>query len=117
MQITSVHIRNFKAIREMEIHGIENALILVGKNNTGKTSVLDAIRAVAGSYQIQESDFNERKQNIEISITLNFTEDDLHMFHRAGIVSQYKRYDAWYREFCAKLPSCEDRDPVLYLCG
>ena len=29
---------------EMEIHGIENALILVGKNNTGKTSVLDAIR-------------------------------------------------------------------------
>ena len=61
MQITSVHIRNFKAIREMEIHGIENALILVGKNNTGKTSVLDAIRAVAGSYQIQESDFNERK--------------------------------------------------------
>ena len=56
MQITSVHIRNFKSIREMEIHGIENALILVGKNNTGKTSVLDAIRAVAGSYQIQESD-------------------------------------------------------------
>ena len=54
MQITSVHIRNFKSIREMEIHGIENALILVGKNNTGKTSVLDAIRAVAGSYQIQE---------------------------------------------------------------
>ena len=28
MQITSVHIRNFKSIREMEIHGIENALIL-----------------------------------------------------------------------------------------
>ena len=25
MQITSVHIRNFKSIREMEIHGIENA--------------------------------------------------------------------------------------------
>lgn len=108
MQITSVHIRNFKSIREMEIHGIENALILVGKNNTGKTSVLDAIRAVAGSYQIRESDFNERKQNIEISITLNFTEEDLHMFHRAGIVSQYKRYDAWRRDFCTKLPSYEE---------
>ena len=104
MQITSVHIRNFKSIREMEIHGIENALILVGKNNT----VLDAIRAVAGSYQIRESDFNERKQNIEISITLNFTEEDLHTFHRAGIVSQYKRYDAWRRDFCTKLPSYEE---------
>ena len=73
-----------------------------------KRQVLDAIRVVAGSYQIRESDFNERKQNIEISITLNFTEEDLHMFHRAGIVSQYKRYDAWRRDFCTKLPSYEE---------
>ena len=62
MQITSVHIRNFKSIREMEIHGIENALILVGKNNTGKTSVLDAIRAqhetesAAPAYPLQLAD-------------------------------------------------------------
>ena len=61
MQITSVHIRNFKSIREMEIHGIENALILVGKNNTGKTSVLDAIRAVAGSYQIRATLMKENR--------------------------------------------------------
>ena len=70
MQITSVHIRNFKSIREMEIHGIENALILVGKNNTGKTSVLDAIRAVGGSYPITLQDFNEKRQNIEIMVSL-----------------------------------------------
>lgn len=107
MQISSVHIRNFKSIRSMEIDNVENALILVGKNNTGKTSVLDAIRAVAGSYQITEGDFNEKKQNIEISMTLNLTEDDLHLFHQAGIVSQYKRYEAWRRDFCAKLPSLQ----------
>ena len=36
MQIKSLHIKNFKSIRELSITDIENALILVGKNNTGK---------------------------------------------------------------------------------
>lgn len=107
MQISSIHIKNFKSIRDMEIRDVENALILVGKNNTGKTSVLDAIRAVAGSYQIAEGDFNEKKQNIEIAVTLKLTDEDLHLFHLAGIVSQYKRYEAWKRDFGAKLPSYE----------
>ena len=37
MQITDLWIRNFKSIRDMHIGDIENALILVGKNDTGKT--------------------------------------------------------------------------------
>ena len=36
MRILSIHIKNFKSIRSMEIDGIQQALILVGKNNTGK---------------------------------------------------------------------------------
>ena len=44
MQITDLWIRNFKSIRDMHIENIENALILVGKNDTGKTAVLDAVR-------------------------------------------------------------------------
>ena len=46
MQFTYLRIQNFKSIRDMEIKDIEAALILVGKNNTGKTSVLDAFSAV-----------------------------------------------------------------------
>ena len=52
MQITRLAIRNFKSIRNLEIHNIENALILVGKNNTGKTGILKAIRAALGSYLV-----------------------------------------------------------------
>lgn len=105
MQIKAIDIKNFKSLRHVEIHDMEQALILVGKNNTGKTSVLDAIRAVAGTYEITEQDFNEKKQNIEITITLCFLEEDLRMLHRGGIVSQYKRFDAWKRDFLQKLPS------------
>lgn len=61
MQLTYLHIHNFKSIRDMEIRDIDRALILVGKNNTGKTSILDAVCAVCGCYQVQEADFNERE--------------------------------------------------------
>ena len=55
MQLTYLHIHNFKSIRDMEIRDIDRALILVGKNNTGKTSILDAVCAVCGCYQVQEN--------------------------------------------------------------
>ena len=41
MKLTGIHIKNFKAIHEMKIDSIENALILVGQNNTGKTTILE----------------------------------------------------------------------------
>lgn len=105
MQIKSLHIKNFKSIRELTIKDIESALILVGKNNTGKTIVLDAIRAVTGDYTPRETDFNEKRQNIEIAMVLEITKEDLHQFHTRGIVSPFKRYDSWERDFCEKLPS------------
>lgn len=105
MQIKSLHIENFKSIRELTISDIENALILVGKNNTGKTVVIDAIRAVTGNYTVRENDFNEKKQNIEIAMVLTITEEDLYQFHAHGMVSSYKRYELWERDFCEKLPS------------
>lgn len=108
MQITNLSIKNFKSIRNMVITDIENALILVGKNNAGKSSVLHAIRAVEGSYKITLTDFNESMQNIEIGISLSVTEEDLHLLHKNGVVSQYKKYSLWEKEFYGRLPSLQD---------
>ena len=115
MQITYLKIKNFKSIQELEIHDVESALILVGKNNTGKTVVLDAIRAVTGDFVVAEKHFNEKKQNIEIAMTLQISEEDLNLFHAQGIVSQYKKYELWKREFCEKLPSYVD-DELHFVC-
>lgn len=105
MQIVSLRIQNFKSIRDVYIENIENALILVGKNNTGKTAVLDAVRAVSGSYRIQPENFREDFSNIEVSVVLKIEEEDLLRLHQNGIVSQYRRMEAWERDFKRKLPA------------
>lgn len=105
MQITELWIRNFKSIHDMQIRDIGNALILVGKNDTGKTAVLDAVRAVCGDYEVKEQDFREGFPNIVIRVSLKITEEDLKRLHSFGIVSSYRRYEAWYKDFCRKLPS------------
>ncbi len=108
MKITNLRIRNFKSIHDLHLQNIEQALILVGQNNTGKTTVLDAIRAVGGEYRIVPEDFWEDGSNIEIFVSLSFSEDDLSILRRRGIVSQYRKKEAWLQEFCRKLPSFAD---------
>ena len=109
MRITSLRIRNFKSIQNMYLDDIDNALILVGQNNTGKTAVLDAIRAVGVSYCIRPEDFQENFPNIEVFVTLQFEEQDLLRLHERGIVSQYRRLEAWQKDFRRKLPSFDDQ--------
>ena len=105
MKISYIHIANFVAIKDLEITDVENALILVGKNNTGKTIVIDAIRAAAGDYVVTDKDFLDITKHIIIEFKVEFTEDDLLLFNQLGIVSKYKKYDLWIKDFCNKLPS------------
>lgn len=108
MKIAYLHIRNFKSIKDIELDNIDDALILVGKNNSGKSTVLDAVRAVAGDYVVTSSDFHEGTGNIVIAVKLEIDEDDLKYLHDRGIVSQYKHFNLWYKEFCEKMPSYKD---------
>lgn len=105
MKIDSLLIKNFKTIREMNIDDIENALIIVGKNSTGKTTILHAILAVAGNYEIRVSDFNRPDRNIEIAVNMSITSDDIRSFYTNGCVSNYKTFKMWYNDFTAKLPT------------
>lgn len=108
MRFTRLRIRNFKSIRDMELSDIDSALILVGKNNTGKTSVLDAIRLMTGGRTAQEEDFNESGKNIEIETELSIGRGDLELFHEFAVVSAYRRFEVWERDFKKKLPSFEN---------
>lgn len=108
MQIVSLRIHHFKSIQDMWIQDIENALILVGQNNTGKTTVLDAIRAVGGVYQIKPEDFDEDGSNIEIEVAIAYEDEDLKQLQASGVISRYRRFDAWKADFEKKLPSFQN---------
>ncbi len=61
---------------------------------------MDAVRAVGGDYEIGPDDFaKDLAANIEIGVTLSFSEEDLELLHRKGIVSQYRRPEAWLQDF------------------
>ncbi|MCR5829428.1 MAG: ATP-binding protein [Lachnospiraceae bacterium] len=107
MKITSLFIKNFKTIKELVLENIENAMIVVGKNSTGKTTILHAIRAMAGEYEVKPGDFNDCERNIEIAVDLELSNDDILMFHKTGVISKYKNFEKWYEEFRKELPSFE----------
>ncbi|MBQ5445564.1 MAG: AAA family ATPase [Lachnospiraceae bacterium] len=105
MKICGLEINNFKSIRHLKIENIDNAFILVGKNSTGKTAVLDAIRLAAGMYEVRPENFSEDGKNIEIKMSIQIDDDDMVLLHERGIVSKYRNFDSWLRDFKNKLPS------------
>nr|WP_315023171.1 AAA family ATPase [uncultured Aminipila sp.] len=108
MKFEAMAIRNFKSVRELNIEKLENASILIGKNSTGKTVILDAILAVCQMYKICIHNFNEQENNIEIDVRLSIEEEDLRLLHKQGKVSKYKRWELWITDFTSKLPSFKD---------
>ncbi len=68
MKLTEIKIERFRGIEEQTIDNIENALILIGKNNSGKSAVLTAIRTVLGNYAPKTGDFYKNSNDIKISV-------------------------------------------------
>lgn len=89
----------------MTLTDIDNTLILVGKNNTGKSSILSAIRALSPDYKVTPFDYNQPTKSIEINMTLELSDEDLKAFHQLGKVSKFRNYGKWLEDFKKKLPS------------
>ena len=108
MKITSLHIQNFKSVQELELSDVDDVLILVGRNNAGKSVILDAIRAVTGDYAVSFEDFHSASGNIIIKMTIELAAADLKYMHSNGVVGKFKHFDLWKKNFCQKLPSFEE---------
>ena len=105
MKITYMHIKNFKSIKDVTIDKIEDVLILVGRNNAGKSVILDALRAVTGDYKISEADFNSYEGNILVGLSLLIAKSDIEYMHHNGVLGNFKNYDLWKKNLMEKLPA------------
>lgn len=110
MRITRLHIQNFKSIDELKISDIEDVLILVGRNNSGKSVILDAVRAVTGDYAVSAEDFHVGEGNIVIGMTLELESADMAYLHRNGVIGKFKHFSLWKKNFCQKLPSFAENE-------
>ena len=104
MKIVACSVKNYKVIRNLQMKDIESAAILVGKNNCGKTLILDAIRTALGYAPLEDRCYCDSTQDIRIEITFEITEDDLHRLNQNEKVSSRTNYDLWYEEFVQRLP-------------
>ena len=64
--IHSIEIRNYRNLKELKINAFSRVNLVTGKNNVGKTALLEgiAIYALKGSVSILNEIINDRGENL-----------------------------------------------------
>lgn len=67
LKITSIVMEQFRAFRELRIHGLGRVNLLTGRNNTGKSSVLEGLRILAknAAVDVIQSILRNREEDVE----------------------------------------------------
>lgn len=58
MRITNVHVTNFRLLRDVDLHLDDVTTVIVGRNNSGKTSLMELFRRFGDSPKFQLDDFS-----------------------------------------------------------
>jgi len=103
MKFVQLSIKNFLSIKELHIDDIDNTLILVGKNNVGKSSILNAIKLLCGRYQVSATSFFQTNEPIVISSVIQLYDKDLEFLYSEGRVSKHRKYEKWLPEVKTRL--------------
>jgi len=105
MYLESLRIRNFRCIEDLTIEFIEGLNVIIGENNTGKTSIIDALRlafsiGVQGREIFLSSDdffinkFGEKANEIEFHLTFSdISEERKGVFYEMLSISKDEKED------------------------
>jgi energy-coupling factor transporter ATP-binding protein EcfA2 len=88
MIITKAHIRNFRALKDVTFN-LSTFSCVIGENNSGKSSLMQAIKLFLRPVKLSESDYYEKGVPVVITLTMDVSENDLKAItneeHRARI--------------------------------
>lgn len=95
MYILKIEIVNFRVFENFSLSLNEGLNVLVGENDSGKTSLIDAIRYVLGTNSndrtfIKEEDFHDECNELSIQITFANVEAHAHRFVEHLSHEEYK---------------------------
>ncbi|WP_035651783.1 ATP-dependent endonuclease [Flavobacterium sp. ASV13] len=117
MNLSHIHIKNFRSIKDEEIKFNHNCLVLLGKNEAGKTNVLKAISSLFAIYKVSDKDKRKRIENEKITenyirAVFNLTPSDFKTIEER-FRKKYKGFEnisfksgKSYREFIEKVFRC-----------
>ena len=93
MKIDQITIQNYRGIRDKQIIPINNFSSIVGKNDSGKSIVINAIASFLDpkTYKLVESDFNNI--NSEVTIECRFHDENIREILTNKIKSKIKKTD------------------------
>lgn len=69
LRIKSLRVKNFRAIREVHLTDLSDAVVIAGPNGCGKSSIFDAIRLLKSAYgQYHQSEYGQWFSEFNINI-------------------------------------------------
>ena len=66
MELKEFQIMNFRSIKDEKINFSHNCIVLVGKNEAGKTNILKALASIFAEYRVSTKDKRKRLDNEKI---------------------------------------------------
>ena len=70
MRLKRLHVTNYRGLRNVEIP-LSSFTCLIGKNNSGKSSILQCLSLVRSGTKLKESDFFDPAEQVRIALTLS----------------------------------------------
>lgn len=81
IQDKDINIKNYRGIQELNIAGLKNVNILVGNNNVGKTSLLEAIQIFSNPTMYTLSKISRQRDNYKPEIRMNILNSLYYLFN------------------------------------
>lgn len=97
MKIKHIEINNFKSFGQesKKIENLENLNFFIGKNNSGKTNILKALKYFFDSYETELRDFDLDDYHKQLFLKLN---ENLEIVIKVGIEFNHKELDFLFSE-------------------
>lgn len=103
MRLYKLHIRNFRKIEDLTVDFPHGLSVIVGENNAGKTTIIDALRLILFSsrdfdaLRLNEDDFRRGTEGTPIEVSCTFcdlNDDDEVRFQECLIDIGHGKFDA-----------------------
>lgn len=71
MKIKNISVNGFRCLSDFTVRFEDDLTVIVGENDSGKTSLVDCLKVITQGSNVEIDDFNHNSETIEISVDVN----------------------------------------------